>query len=271
MWLNVQELTKTKLLEKLSRSGSICEGKNRVNVSGEFGTIHSSSTSIKDSELDRLRRASDGKSRGRGRRNNNPSPPPDTDLECTEDNIDLSVSPQRVFIWDLDETIIVFHSLLTGSYANRYGRVSKSCSKTGINENQGEIFPLVGVIQGTKEDGNGCWKIDNGTGKLYYKCQAMIISSKKDSNHWPSMFNGAIITESPTTNILEVTIDLDNKSVKSAWQLERAMRGMAAPPGGLRWWRMRLLMATGGSGSRLFKMVAPARQHHGGERLEWDS
>nr|XP_014015353.1 unnamed protein product [Salmo salar] len=78
----------------------------------EYSTIHSPSTPIKDSESDRLRRASDGKSRGRGRRNNNPSPPPDSDLE-------------RVFIWDLDETIIVFHSLLTGSYANRYGRVSE--------------------------------------------------------------------------------------------------------------------------------------------------
>uniref|UniRef100_A0A8K9UWC0 Eyes absent homolog n=1 Tax=Oncorhynchus mykiss TaxID=8022 RepID=A0A8K9UWC0_ONCMY len=76
---------------------------------GDYSTIHSPSTPIKDSESDRLRRASDGKSRGRGRRNNNPSPPPDSDLE-------------RVFIWDLDETIIVFHSLLTGSYANRYGR-----------------------------------------------------------------------------------------------------------------------------------------------------
>ncbi|ELW60205.1 Eyes absent like protein 1 [Tupaia chinensis] len=75
----------------------------------EYSTIHSPSTPIKDSETDRLRRGSDGKSRGRGRRNNNPSPPPDSDLE-------------RVFIWDLDETIIVFHSLLTGSYANRYGR-----------------------------------------------------------------------------------------------------------------------------------------------------
>uniref|UniRef100_A0A671Q8K1 Eyes absent homolog n=1 Tax=Sinocyclocheilus anshuiensis TaxID=1608454 RepID=A0A671Q8K1_9TELE len=74
-------------------------------------TIQSPSTPIKDSDSDRLRRASDGKSRGRGRRNNNPSPPPDSDLE-------------RVFIWDLDETIIVFHSLLTGSYANRFGRVS---------------------------------------------------------------------------------------------------------------------------------------------------
>ncbi|XP_042570149.1 eyes absent homolog 1 [Cyprinus carpio] len=76
---------------------------------GEYSTIHSPSTPIKDSDSDRLRRASDGKSRGRGRRNNNPSPPPDSDLE-------------RVFIWDLDETIIVFHSLLTGSYANRFGR-----------------------------------------------------------------------------------------------------------------------------------------------------
>uniref|UniRef100_A0A8C7SJY0 Eyes absent homolog n=1 Tax=Oncorhynchus mykiss TaxID=8022 RepID=A0A8C7SJY0_ONCMY len=84
----------------------------------EYSTIHSPSTPIKDSESDRLRRASDGKSRGRGRRNNNPSPPPDSDLE-------------RVFIWDLDETIIVFHSLLTGSYANRYGR---ECDQVHIDD-----------------------------------------------------------------------------------------------------------------------------------------
>ncbi|XP_067836489.1 eyes absent homolog 1 isoform X5 [Heptranchias perlo] len=88
-------------------------------ATGEFGTIHSPSTPIKDSESDRLRRASDGKSRGRGRRNNNPSPPPDTDLE-------------RVFIWDLDETIIIFHSLLTGSYANRYGRDPPTSVSLGL-------------------------------------------------------------------------------------------------------------------------------------------
>uniref|UniRef100_A0A4W6E291 Eyes absent homolog n=1 Tax=Lates calcarifer TaxID=8187 RepID=A0A4W6E291_LATCA len=86
--------------------------------SAEYSTIHSPSTPIKDSDSDRLRRASDGKSRGRGRRNNNPSPPPDSDLE-------------RVFIWDLDETIIVFHSLLTGSYANRYGR---ECDQVHIDD-----------------------------------------------------------------------------------------------------------------------------------------
>ncbi|XP_078254838.1 protein phosphatase EYA1 [Rhinoraja longicauda] len=88
-------------------------------ATGEFGTIHSPSTTIKDSESDRLRRASEGKSRGRGRRNNNPSPPPDSDLE-------------RVFIWDLDETIIVFHSLLTGSYANRYGRDPPTSVSLGL-------------------------------------------------------------------------------------------------------------------------------------------
>ncbi|NWH32317.1 EYA1 protein, partial [Chloropsis hardwickii] len=85
----------------------------------EYSTIHSPSTPIKDSDSERLRRSSDGKSRGRGRRNNNPSPPPDSDLE-------------RVFIWDLDETIIIFHSLLTGSYANRYGRDPPTSVSLGL-------------------------------------------------------------------------------------------------------------------------------------------
>ncbi|KAL1770320.1 eyes absent-like 4 isoform X4 [Sigmodon hispidus] len=74
---------------------------------GEFETVQSPSTPIKDLD-DRTCRSSGSKSRGRGRKNN-PSPPPDSDLE-------------RVFVWDLDETIIVFHSLLTGSYAQKYGK-----------------------------------------------------------------------------------------------------------------------------------------------------
>ncbi|KAF3831939.1 hypothetical protein GH733_000751, partial [Mirounga leonina] len=73
---------------------------------GEFDTVQSPSTPIKDLD-ERTCRSSGSKSRGRGRKNN-PSPPPDSDLE-------------RVFVWDLDETIIVFHSLLTGSYAQKYG------------------------------------------------------------------------------------------------------------------------------------------------------
>ncbi|XP_057595422.1 eyes absent homolog 4 isoform X9 [Hippopotamus amphibius kiboko] len=74
---------------------------------GEFDSVQSPSTPIKDLD-ERTCRSSGSKSRGRGRKNN-PSPPPDSDLE-------------RVFVWDLDETIIVFHSLLTGSYAQKYGK-----------------------------------------------------------------------------------------------------------------------------------------------------
>uniref|UniRef100_A0AAQ5X708 Eyes absent homolog n=1 Tax=Amphiprion ocellaris TaxID=80972 RepID=A0AAQ5X708_AMPOC len=73
----------------------------------DFDTVQSPSTPIKELE-DRACRGGGSKSRGRGRKNN-PSPPPDSDLE-------------RVFVWDLDETIIVFHSLLTGSYAQKYGK-----------------------------------------------------------------------------------------------------------------------------------------------------
>lgn len=50
--------------------------------------------------------------RGRGRRHNTVSP---TTPESTT---------ERVFIWDLDETIIIFHSLLTGSFAAKYGKVN---------------------------------------------------------------------------------------------------------------------------------------------------
>lgn len=45
--------------------------------------------------------------RGRGsKRRNSQSPDPENQVD-------------RVFIWDLDETLILFNSLLTGSYANR--------------------------------------------------------------------------------------------------------------------------------------------------------
>uniref|UniRef100_A0A8V5H4I4 Eyes absent homolog n=1 Tax=Melopsittacus undulatus TaxID=13146 RepID=A0A8V5H4I4_MELUD len=42
-------------------------------------------------------------------------------LEYLSSNL-LLFSVQRVFLWDLDETIIIFHSLLTGSYAQKYGK-----------------------------------------------------------------------------------------------------------------------------------------------------
>lgn len=41
----------------------------------------------------------------------------------TLENTDM----ERIFIWDLDETIIIFHSLLTSAYAQKYGKVRLFC------------------------------------------------------------------------------------------------------------------------------------------------
>ncbi|VEN50850.1 unnamed protein product [Callosobruchus maculatus] len=58
--------------------------------------------------------------RGRGRRTNTVSP---TKPES---------ATNRVFIWDLDETIIIFHSLLTGSYATKYQKDTQSVVQLGF-------------------------------------------------------------------------------------------------------------------------------------------
>ncbi|XP_044746150.1 eyes absent homolog 2 isoform X3 [Coccinella septempunctata] len=58
--------------------------------------------------------------RGRGRRTNTVSP---TTPESTTD---------RVFIWDLDETIIIFHSLLTGGYATKFQKDAQNVVQLGF-------------------------------------------------------------------------------------------------------------------------------------------
>ncbi|XP_075409167.1 protein phosphatase EYA3 isoform X1 [Tenrec ecaudatus] len=63
-------------------------------------------TPSKDAD-DQSRKNMTGKNRGKRRAGASPSQ--DSELE-------------RVFLWDLDETIIIFHSLLTGSYAQKYGK-----------------------------------------------------------------------------------------------------------------------------------------------------
>ncbi|XP_042295596.1 eyes absent homolog 3 isoform X3 [Sceloporus undulatus] len=63
-------------------------------------------TASKDTE-EQSRKNVPGKNRSK--RKADPSSPKDNELE-------------RVFLWDLDETIIIFHSLLTGSYAQKYGK-----------------------------------------------------------------------------------------------------------------------------------------------------
>lgn len=61
------------------------------------------------------------KGKARGRKQQNVSPTQSALSETTA--VDSVKPPERVFIWDLDETIIVFHTLLTGSYSNRYNKV----------------------------------------------------------------------------------------------------------------------------------------------------
>ncbi|KAL5016073.1 hypothetical protein ScPMuIL_005662 [Solemya velum] len=62
---------------------------------------------------------STSENRSRSGRRTNPSPGPEIDLE-------------RVFVWDLDETIIIFHSLLTGTYAQRYGKDQQTSRSLGM-------------------------------------------------------------------------------------------------------------------------------------------
>ncbi|XP_034748067.1 eyes absent homolog 3 isoform X3 [Etheostoma cragini] len=64
------------------------------------------------------RRNSVGKAKGKGKRSDS-CPPADTDLE-------------RIFLWDLDETIIIFHSLLTGSYAQKFGKDPATVLNLGL-------------------------------------------------------------------------------------------------------------------------------------------
>lgn len=59
--------------------------------------------------------------RARGRRHANPSPSRSINSESGQ-AIENPKGPDRVFIWDLDETIIIFHSLITGTFANRFSK-----------------------------------------------------------------------------------------------------------------------------------------------------
>ncbi|KAJ8259557.1 hypothetical protein GJAV_G00170810 [Gymnothorax javanicus] len=86
--------------------------------SGDYHPPPSPPTPGKEQEGGTARRGSDGKLRGR-KRMTDPAPPLDSDIE-------------RVFVWDLDETIIIFHSLLTGSFATRFGKDSAKAVSLGL-------------------------------------------------------------------------------------------------------------------------------------------
>uniref|UniRef100_A0A8C9JTM2 Eyes absent homolog n=1 Tax=Panthera tigris altaica TaxID=74533 RepID=A0A8C9JTM2_PANTA len=88
-------------------------------LGGEYNTHNGPSTPAKEGDADRPHRASDGKLRGRSKRSSDPSPAGDSEIE-------------RVFVWDLDETIIIFHSLLTGTFASRYGKDTTTSVRIGL-------------------------------------------------------------------------------------------------------------------------------------------
>ncbi|XP_069035507.1 eyes absent homolog 2 [Lepisosteus oculatus] len=87
-------------------------------LAGEYHPPPSPPTPSKELDGGPARRPSDGKLRGR-KRTSDPAPPLDSDIE-------------RVFVWDLDETIIVFHSLLTGTFASRFGKDSSKAVSLGL-------------------------------------------------------------------------------------------------------------------------------------------
>ncbi|KAJ8273434.1 hypothetical protein GJAV_G00101570 [Gymnothorax javanicus] len=64
------------------------------------------------------RRNSGGKAKGKAKK---------TDCSQSIDN-DL----ERIFLWDLDETIIVFHSLLTGTFAHKFGKEPSTVLNLGL-------------------------------------------------------------------------------------------------------------------------------------------
>ncbi|XP_061597109.1 eyes absent homolog 3 isoform X3 [Cololabis saira] len=65
------------------------------------------------------RRNSVGKAKGKAKKLDSSPPADNNDLE-------------RIFLWDLDETIIIFHSLLTGSYAQKFGKDPATVLNLGL-------------------------------------------------------------------------------------------------------------------------------------------
>ncbi|XP_075052005.1 protein phosphatase EYA3 [Mixophyes fleayi] len=78
-------------------------------VSGDTAAIQPIARAMSSKETEeQCKKNVSMKNRGKGKKAD-ASSPQHSDLE-------------RVFLWDLDETIIIFHSLLTGSYAQKYGK-----------------------------------------------------------------------------------------------------------------------------------------------------
>nr|XP_045013535.1 eyes absent homolog 2 isoform X2 [Jaculus jaculus] len=108
--------TSTYVLQEASHS---VPNQSSESLAGEYSTHNGPSTPAKEGDTERPHRASDGKLRGRSKRGSDSSPAGDNEIE-------------RVFVWDLDETIIIFHSLLTGTFASRYGKDTTTSVRIGL-------------------------------------------------------------------------------------------------------------------------------------------
>uniref|UniRef100_A0A8C1YJU2 Eyes absent homolog n=1 Tax=Cyprinus carpio TaxID=7962 RepID=A0A8C1YJU2_CYPCA len=105
-------------IRKNASRSTFTDGLQPALIYSEYHTPTSPLTPGKEQEGAPARRSSDVKLRGR-KRANDPVPPLDSDIE-------------RVFIWDLDETIIIFHSLLTGTFSTRFGKDSGKAVSLGL-------------------------------------------------------------------------------------------------------------------------------------------
>uniref|UniRef100_A0A2K6D4S2 Eyes absent homolog n=1 Tax=Macaca nemestrina TaxID=9545 RepID=A0A2K6D4S2_MACNE len=108
--------TSTYVLQEASHN---VPNQSSESLAGEYNAHNGPSTPAKEGDTDRPHRVSDGKLRGRSKRSSDPSPAGDNEIE-------------RVFVWDLDETIIIFHSLLTGTFASRYGKDTTTSVRIGL-------------------------------------------------------------------------------------------------------------------------------------------
>jgi hypothetical protein len=59
-------------------------------------------------------------------------------------NSPLENELERVFVWDLDETIIIFHSLLTSTYAQRFLKDPQQAINLGL-QMESLIFSLADI------------------------------------------------------------------------------------------------------------------------------
>lgn len=97
---------------------SVITNQSPESLAGEYHPPASPPTPEKEQDSAQQRRGSDGKLRGR-KRASDPAPPLDSEIE-------------RVFLWDLDETLIIFHSLLTGTFATRFSKDSAKAVSLGL-------------------------------------------------------------------------------------------------------------------------------------------